>query len=114
MYPTSISHHHPFFARALWLVIALLLAIFHSGQAALAASTSAGQAQLIVQHWLARDATPLGAALSHRVAGVTPYGRWNPGTWKSKSIGRPPFGGKRTPGARMRITSAGYWEAHEG
>ena len=39
-----------------------------------AAPTTAAQAQLAVQHWLALDPAPLGTALPQQIAAVTPYG----------------------------------------
>ena len=74
MYPTGLLPHHRFSAWKFGLFGALLLAFFLFAQAAPAAPTTAGQAQIIVQHWLARDAAPLGAVLAQRVAGATPYG----------------------------------------
>ena len=40
----------------------------------LAAPITAGQAQAVVQHWLAADPTPLAAVLPSQIAGVTAYG----------------------------------------
>ncbi len=55
------------------LLAALLLALLTLSSCR-AAPISAAQARLVVQHWLALDATPLDTALSPRLAGVTPYG----------------------------------------
>ena len=71
MQPTGITH---FSARMLAFLGALLLALFIFAPVALAAPTTAGDAQCIVQHWLAREATPLATALPQQVAGVTAYG----------------------------------------
>ena len=73
MFQNDVKRNLPLSWRQCCLLVACLLALFRccAGQAA---PITAAQAQLVVQHWLALDPTPLGAALPHQVAGVTPYG----------------------------------------